>query len=388
MNVPERYARLAHGVNTHQDGFIDSYIGPAEWREPVSTDFHALEAECDQLEVDIAGLEDASRRAFLMAQTQAMRTMLRFKRGEPMIFADEARGLYDIEPERTPEAVFTEALNVLETLLPGQGGLLERWQALRSRYLVPTDRLQDVLEVLNSEFRDRSKKLFALPNEERIELCFVQNQPWSGYNWYLGHAISRVDINTDLPKSLFELPDLIAHEGYPGHHTERIFKDQLQRQGHLEFSVQLLHAPEAVLAEGIATNALEFITTPEELPAWYQEIGKRIGWSLSLEEIQAFMAINQAREALDDVGCNAAIMRFGEGASDADVLEYVTQYALAEPEQARKRLEFIHHARAYIFTYSVGYRLVRNALGAGDRTAMYKRLLAEPITPGQLRAMA
>ena len=48
----------------------------------------------------------------------------------------------------------------------------------------------------------------------------VQDQPWSGYNWYLGNGRSRVDLNTDLPIYAYLLTDLLTHEGYPGHHTE------------------------------------------------------------------------------------------------------------------------------------------------------------------------
>jgi hypothetical protein len=392
MDIAERYVRLAHGIHAHHDGFIDSYIGPPDWSEPVSLDLKALEDQCSQLEAELAALETGllevgSRRAFLTAQVRAMRTILRLKLGENLSFTDETLGLYDIEPERTPEAVFEAGLETLEGLLPGVGPIMDRWQTLRDRVLVPPEKLPNVLEVLNTEFRARTKRLFPLPDIECIELALVNNKPWGGYNWYLGEARSLVEINTDLPSYLYTLPDLIAHEGYPGHHTERVFKDRLFReQGHAEYSLQLLNAPEAVLAEGIATNALEVIGTPEEMPELLHGLARDAGLNVSLEELEVIMRVHNAMAALDDVGCNATMKFYQDGASEHDVLEYLSHYGLQTPERARKRLEFIRHARGYMFTYSVGYRLVNQA--RQKNANMFYRLLSEPFTPRKLRDLA
>jgi hypothetical protein len=383
MDIAERYVRLAHGIHAHFDGFIDSYIGPPAWSEPDSLELNALEDQCSQLEAEVSALEDASRRAFLTAQVRAMRTILRLKRGENLSFTEETQGLYDIEPERTPESVFEAGLETLEGLLPGAGSVMDRWQALRDRVLVPPEKLSNVLEVLNTEFRARTKRLFPLPDDESIELALVNNKPWGGYNWYLGQAKSLVEINTDLPSYLYTLPDLIAHEGYPGHHTERVFKDRLFQQGHAEYSLQLLNAPEAVLAEGIATNALEVISTPEEMPELLHRLAQGAGLNVSLEELLVITQVRNAMAALDDVGCNATLKFYQDGVSENDVLEYLGHYGLQTPERARKGLEFIRHARGYIFTYSVGYRLVNQARQKDAN--MFHRLLSEPFTPGQLR---
>ena len=386
MDIAERYVRLAHGIHAHLDGFIDSYIGPAAWSEPGSLDLQALEDQCLQLEADVAALEDASRRAFLTAQVRAMRTVLRLKRGANLSFTEETRGLYDIEPERTPESVFEAGLETLEVLLPGVGPIMDRWRVLRDRLLVPPEQLTALLEVLNSDFRARSKRLFPLPETESVEIALVKDKPWGGYNWYLGQARSRVEINTDLPSYLHTLPDLIAHEGYPGHHTERVFKDRLFQQGHAEYSLQLLNAPEAVLAEGIATNALEVISTPEEMPELLHGLARGAGLNVSLEEIQVITQAHNAMSALDDVGCNAALMLYQDGTDENEILEYLGHYGLRSADRARKNLEFIRYTRGYIFTYSVGYTLVNRARQQNEN--MFYHLLSEPFTPSQLRDLA
>jgi hypothetical protein len=52
---------------------------------------------------------------------------------------------------------------------------------------------------------------------------------------------------------------------YPGHHTERTVKDaHLYRDpGRLEASVVITPAPESLVSEGIAMNALEEALGPE-----------------------------------------------------------------------------------------------------------------------------
>ncbi len=388
MEIAERYVRLAHGINSHHQGFIDSYVGNPVWAENTAKTPDDLEMDCLALETEIAGMTDAARQAFLQVQTRAMRTILRLVRGEKLSYLEEVRGLYDVVPERVPESTFQTALAQLETVLPGSGDLMGRWQALREQFRIVPEHLEPLLEVINTELRARTKKIFNLPEHENIHFQLVQNKPWAGYNWFLGQAVSRVEINTDLPAYLHTLPDLVAHEGYPGHHTERIFKEQLKNKySHAEHDLQLLNAPEAILAEGIATNALEFICTPHELPAWLLELAPKAGLSLTLEQCELMFTALGAQANLRGVRTNAALMLHQDGATDDAVLEYLQQFMLTNSKQATKALEFIKHARGYIHTYTEGYQLVHGALRNAERQMVFGRLLAEPITPSQLQAM-
>ncbi len=47
----------------------------------------------------------------------------------------------------------------------------------------------------------------------------VTDKPWSGFNYYLGNYTSTVAVNADLKQQMSNLPRLVAHESYPGHHT-------------------------------------------------------------------------------------------------------------------------------------------------------------------------
>ena len=51
------------------------------------------------------------------------------------------------------------------------------------------------------------------------------------------------------------LPRLVAHEAYPGHHTERCRK-QVTQAGLPEYDLWLVNTPENLLAEGLADLGL------------------------------------------------------------------------------------------------------------------------------------
>jgi hypothetical protein len=390
-SIAERYIRAAHGINLHHHGFIDAYFGNPEWSEPTSSNLNDLANELDQLQLDIASLESAPRHTFLSVQTKAMQTMVKLKRGDLLSFLEEVQGLHDIEPIRKPEGSFEAAHRTLEELLPGDGSLNDRRQASRAKFKLEPNRIQPVIAAISLELQQRTRKLFNVPKAESCEYALVQNKPWGGYNWYLGMGRSRIEVNTDLPKFLTDLPDLVAHESYPGHHSEHVIKEQklLLEYDWQEFSIQLLDSPESVLAEGIATSALEVVMSEAELAQWIaEELAELAELNLSLEEVQIAFQIEHARAVLNYVSGNAALMLFQDLKSEVSVLEYIEHYQLSTKAEAQKRLEFIKHARAYVYTYSTGYDLLKPLLKDTDKIVWFQRLLEQPVTPSQLKTWA
>ena len=386
-SLAEAYIRLAHGIDAHSKGFIDGYGGPAEWADRAPRPLAELVARAEALAGLVAAESDAERARFLAVQVQAMQTMLRLLAGERLAYADEVRGLYDVSALHTPESTFTAAHAALESALPGSGGLAERLEALRSRVTVPQQDILKVAAPILGELRARSAKLLPLPEAEDFSIGLVQDKPWGGYNWPLGDFRSRIDINTDLPVVLTGLPDLLAHEGYPGHHTEHALKELhlSRRAGWQEHSIQLINAPECVVSEGIAVNALRAVMDRAEVDAWLTgELSTLAG--LDAADVAAMLAAGRAMDELDGVSGNAALLLHQAQRPEAEVLEYFRTYALATPERARQSLRFIANPnfRAYIFTYSVGGRLVRAAMKAGNAQDVFRRLLTRPVTPGEL----
>ena len=146
--------------------------------------------------------------------------------GEPVAFRDEVAAYFQVDVELGDPAVYAAAHAELDALLPGGGSLAERYAAHRRREECPPDRLETAVHALSSALRDRVRGQYGLPEVETVHYEVVTDQPWSGFNYYEGDYRSRVAINADLPHRLGQLPHLVAHEAYPGHHTEHCRKEQ------------------------------------------------------------------------------------------------------------------------------------------------------------------
>ncbi|MFB9992852.1 hypothetical protein ACFFLM_12835 [Deinococcus oregonensis] len=387
-DVAERYVRLAHAIDAHLEGFVDGYGGPEEWADRTVRAPADLKAEAEALLDVVNGVDDAARRTFLNVQVRAMQTLTGMLSGQQLPYAEEVRGLYDIDPVRDDLSVLDGALAALGAALPGSGSLVEREEELRARVVIPKPEILRVAAPILENLRERTRQRFGLPDGENFSIELVSDKPWGGYNWPLGNLQSRIDINTDLPVLLPTLPDLLAHEGYPGHHTEHATKEArlVRERGWHEHAIQLINAPECVVSEGIAVNARAALMPREELEEWLTgELAAVAG--VDPDDLRAFQQASRAREQLKGVSGTAALMLHADGLPEAEVLDFLMQYSVAPVERARQSLRFISQPtfRAYIFTYSVGGALVKGWMER-QGSAGFARLLNEPLTPGQLRA--
>ncbi|WP_188962025.1 hypothetical protein [Deinococcus aquiradiocola] len=387
LAVAQAYIRLAHGLDVHSPGYIDGYGGPAEWADRSERSPQQLQEEAARLTDLVAQVTDPARRTFLEVQSRAMHTLVRMLGGERLAYSEEVRGLYDIDPERADLAELEDGLNRMDAALPGSGTLEEREERLRARVQLDPDDVLRVTTPVLDELRRRTGNTFWLPEGEDFSIGLVRNQPWGGYNWPLGNLRSRIDINVDLPVLLPSLPDLMAHEGYPGHHTEHSGKEArlVRERGWHEHSIQLINAPECVVSEGIAVNALDAVMTPAEVREWLTGDLSRVA-GLDPDDVRAWLALQDARESARGVNGHAALMLHEDHAPQAQVVEFLMRYNVVSEARALKSLEFITHPsfRSYTFTYSVGGRLVRRAMQAGAPREVFARLLTEPVTPGEL----
>src|SRR5688500_8773028 len=226
------YARLSFAIERHVPGLIDAYLGPEDARATLDPEQMAIPSAllttARDLLARIPELDATEgRKGYLTKQVEAMLATARRVAGEELPYREEVRLLFDIEPVATPESVYDAAIADLDTLLPGDGPIAERMVAWRQSYTIPPETARRLVDVILPELRARTQEFVDLPADEMIEIRMVQDQPWSGYNCYLGNGRSRVDLNTDLPIYAYRLTDLLAHEGYPGHHTEHALKERL-----------------------------------------------------------------------------------------------------------------------------------------------------------------
>jgi hypothetical protein len=246
------YARLAFGIERHVPGYIDAWLGSEAERaalappEPPAPATLVQEADALLQDVQTADISE-SRRGYLIRQIVAMATTARRLNGEALPYREEVSRLFDIEAAATPEGVFEAAIADLDGLLPGDGPVGERMAAWKAGYVVSPESAAALVDVILPELKERTEAIVALPADEAVEVRLVRDKPWSGYNWYLGDGRSRVELNTDLPIYAYRLTDLLAHETYPGHHTEHALKERLYTdEGLGEHALQLINTPECV----------------------------------------------------------------------------------------------------------------------------------------------
>ena len=317
----EEYVLLTLDIDQHMPGYIDAYFGPPEWKDraratgkrPLPELTRRAEILADGVSAD--GSLEAQRKDFLSRHVRAMRTTLRLLSGEKMSLADETEQIYDLRPEWADEAVFEEAHRRLDELLPPGGSLLDRVRQRKQALEIPVEKARELLPMICDRLRQATLARFPLPTEESLEFQFVSDKPWNGYNWYLGGCRSRIDINTDLPIRAPRLVQLVAHEAYPGHHTELSIKDSrlLGHAAQLEHCVMLINSPSCVISEGIATRALSVILSEDEQRQWFvQEIFPRAGLDPALGEGEP--QINALLFGLGRASDNAAFMLHERGA--------------------------------------------------------------------------
>ncbi len=393
LDAPAAYVRLGLLINQHFPGYVDGYFGPAELRTAVEAegklpleDLEALEQSTRET-VTADSSMPADRREFLSAELGAMRTTLQILRGDSPEIADEVQSLYGVRPEWVDERIFNEAHHVLNAILPGSEPLSRRVMEFRERGRVPGEVAAPIIRKLADILRQKTRARFNLPDEEDCAVTFVYNQPWAAYNWYLGGMRSRIEFNQDIPPWLLSLPYTVAHETYPGHHTEHALKEQhlYRHEQRLEHAILLNNTPSALISEGIATNALEAIAAPDEIAAMlvdcYEAAGLPPGEALRAKDFR------EAARPLGKVIDNQILLFHRNHLPEDELVAYGLRYALSDEKLERKGLEFIKDPlwRSYHFNYTLGGGLVSAFMDAGaDRSKAFARLLCEPFTPGRL----
>jgi hypothetical protein len=397
----ERYLTLGLRLGRHIDGMVDAYYGPPELAaavgaEPVHPPEQLVaEARALLTAIDGGGVLDSSpsgpttgegaapaRRHWLRAQVIGLMTTARKEAGESISYADEVEACYGVRPTRVEEDVLRDAHRRLDEVLPGSGPLAERLVAWRESHAVSVDRLRPAVDSLAEDLRERTRTLFGLPDGEHVEFELVTDQPWAGFNYYLGDLHSRVAINTDLPVLSTSLAHLVAHEAYPGHHTEHTRKEVglVRRRHWWEESIFLVGTPQCLLAEGLADLGLEVVMgrrPEEEVAGHLRPLGIRY-------DAEVVAAVAEAGEALGAVRQNAAFRLHEDGADADTVTAEVARWGLLSTDRAAKAVEFLVHPtwRAYLTCYVEGLPLCRDFVG-GD-PARFDRLLSEQLTPDVL----
>lgn len=398
--VAEAYVRLSLEAEKHEAGYVDAYYGPAEWKqqaEAAPRPVAALREAATALKARLAALPPASdplqsrRREFLDAQLTAAHTRLRMIGGERLSFAEEARGLFGVDPEIKPLSDYDPILARIERLAPGAGPLATRVDAFQNNFVIPNDKLDAVMRAAIAECRRRTVAQFPLPEGEAFTLEFVTGKSWSGYNYYQGNYRSLIQINTDLPVRLSRAVDLGCHEGYPGHHAYNALleRDLARGRGWVEYSLYPLYSPQSFIAEGTANYGIDLAFSDAERLAFERDVLSPLA-GLPQREVARYLDLQEALEAL--TGARFTIARdYLEGRITREqAIELTQRYQLVGVDRARQSIAFTDQYRSYVINYGLGKDLARAWIerfpAGSERWNAMRRILSEPTLPRHLQA--
>jgi len=388
-DLVERYLLLSLRLGWHIDGFVDFYYGPPEFAERVKGEEPAAPAALADEARELAGLVagsagdlgDPQRERWFAAQLEGLATVAERLDGRRLSYEEEVRRCFGIDLDPASEDELAAAHQRLDELIPGTGDLGERYRAWRKEREIPSDVVLPAAEALAAELRRRSGELFGLPEGETAELELVSSEPWAAFNYYLGGRRSRVAICTDIPMRAEMLPDLVAHELYPGHHTQHALKEALlaDGRGQLEEAIAPVGTSQSLIDEGVAMNGLDILGPEAEVACTQILAGFGAGYDLDL-----IRTVREADKPIWRTDDSAARLIHVEGRDLDEVRAYLRRWSLRPPDEVEKTIEFVTHPtwRAYVAVYETGRRLVEAWCG-GD-PARFRRLLTEQLTTTDL----
>lgn len=394
--IGKAYIRLALAAGQHDDNLVDAYYGPEAFK---------LEAESDhrgaaELSDAAAALRDELRatpvpeyrmerlrREYLESQLTALVTRLDMAAGEQLDFERQARLLYQSRPPEHQADDFEAIRERIAEIVPGSAPLHERVEDLRRQFIIPEDKLEAVFNRAIEACRSRTTEYLVLPDDESFTIEYVEDKPWSGYNWYQGDGHSLIQINTDLPIFIDRAVDLGCHEGYPGHHTYNslLERELVQERGWTEFSVYLLFSPQSLIAEGSANHGIDMAFPGESRFEFERDVLMPLA-GIDTTDARRYWQVRRELRKLDYAGNEAARRYINGDMSREETVDWLVRYTLVSPERARQRVDFFDTYGAYVINYNFGRDLVkqyveRNATTDAERWRVFGDLLSSPLLP-------
>jgi hypothetical protein len=398
--IAESYVRLVLSVGQHDPDYVDAYYGPDSLK-PQPTSLREIVAGAESAMAALKEAEGDSsdpmallRVDYLRRQLASLVSRAGMLQGRKLTFDEESDALYDAVAPTLPESHFRLTLEQLSDLLPGSGPVSERYDRFKSVFVIAKEKLAPLFDEALREARSRTRKHLSLPANEGIELQYVTDKAWSGYNWYKGKSRSLIQINTDLPIYIDRAIDLGCHEGYPGHHVyNALLEEHLVRQRHwVEFSVYALFSPQSLIAEGTANFGIEVAFPGAERVAYERDVLFPLA-GLPASEAEHYYRVHELFLKLAYAGNEAARGYLDGRFNREEAAGWLVEYALMSPERALQRTRFFDKYRSYVINYNLGQDLVRRYIeirigpdaDPKKRWEEFARLISSPRLPSGLQ---
>lgn len=405
-DVAKQYVRLALDIGRYDEVFVDAYYGPDSLR-PVSPKQAIFPKDSfltsiEQLLQQVTTVANTSpndtlrKRAFWIAgQLKAFSRRVKIFSGENPSFDDETKDLFAVVAPTYSESHFQGLIGQLDSLLPGKGKVADRFQQLANRFIIPKNKLDTLFRTAIAECRKRTMEHIQLPPSEDFKLEFVNNKPWSGYNWYKGKYQSLIQVNTDLDIFIDRVIDVGSHESYPGHHVYNMLleKSLYADKGWIEISLYPLFSPQSLIAEGSANYGIDVVLPGMEKNRLAKVILLPLA-GLDTTGIDLYFKALDIRAKLNYVRNEVAKGLMDRTMTEEKAIDWLVRYGLANEETAKKSIHFIRVNRSYVINYNYGQDLVKEYIKAKGGTAsdparrweLFEWILKNPVTPQDLLA--
>ena len=397
--LSETYIRLVLSVGGHDSDYVDAYYGPESLRgdqlplESIRKGAAAAIAELKTLSPTRMDEMVRLRHRYILRQLQSLVARVDMLGGKKMTFDEESEALYDaVAPSYTDEH-FKEILDELDAALPGKGDVPGRFEAYRTGFVIPAEKLDRVFTAAIEESRKRTAGRIALPDGESFTVEYVTGKSWSGYNWFKGNFHSLIQVNTDLPITVDRAVDLASHEGYPGHHVYNSLLETHLVRGRkwMEFTVYPLFSPQSLIAEGTANFGIEMAFPGEERVEFEREVLFPLA-GFPGSGAAEYYRIHGLFLKLAYAGNEAARKYLDGECTREKAVEYLMSYALMSRDRALQRTMFFDKYRSYVINYNLGQDMVKRYIeSAGGvprkpdlRWKIFEELISSPRLPSGL----
>jgi hypothetical protein len=407
--IAEKYVKLVLEIGLYDKYYIDAYHGPDEWKpEEISEDkaknfpSEELRQKAEELLTKLNAIRPAEldemekyRHSFLYAHVAAALGNIERLAGVKMTFEDESKIFYGATAPKADVEFLRSEIKEMLTSLPGQGTAAERLESLRSPFIIPSEKLDTIMQVAVEECRRRTALYIDLPEHESIEIELVSNQPWGAYNWYKGNAHSLIQLNTDRPSTMDYMVNYLSHEVYPGHHLHLSLMDLdfAQERGWVEFTVSPLYAPLSFIAEGIAEVGGSIIFTEAERTQFEKEVLFPIA-GLDTNGYSYYKAIQkQLSKSTTYLRLEISRAYFDGKLTREQATEQLMNDLSYTNQRANQALDFVDAYGSYIINYSTGEDLLHQYINRkvqGTYTPqkaweVFEQILRTPVIASDLQ---
>ena len=397
--LAREYLHLELSMGLHDGGHVDAYFGPEALKTAAKESALSLDQilmASNDLAERLAAVDTGDDALFgmrvdgLIARLHALDTRIAINKGEFPTFDDESMALFGSQAPDYDAAHFEAILQKIDALLPGEGSLGERVETFNNQFVIPLDKLPAVFEAAMAECRKRTLEYIDLPEGESFTIEYVNDKPWSGYNWYQGNSISLIQINTDFPIYISRAVDLGCHEGYPGHHTFNALLENnlVNEQGWIEYSLYPLFSPQSLIAEGSGNYGIDLAFPGDQRITYEKEVLFPLA-GLDAANADLYYEIFALIAQLNFAGNEAARDYLNGDITREHAAEWLQTYALTRADKSRQRTRFFDAYRSYVINYNHGKAMVADYIERGDadadeRWVRFEAMLSSPMLPADL----